>query len=156
MPTGEPAAAVSPRSRPLPALPPPLALSPCPPFATSLQLLPQFVSEAKLAVSWSPSFIYPPILSCWRLGWSQTNSFTADNTATARKEPNKWPLLRRPNGPAFHLARGQCSAVGLHGHQHPHLMSKSYKLPLAMTNMHHIYTHLVNQTGRVSTHPVVQ
>lgn len=95
----------------------------------------------------------PPILSHRQLGWSQTNSITADNTATARKEPNKWSLLCRPNGPAFHLARGQRSAQGLHGHKHQLLMRKTYKLQLAMTCIHHTYTHPMNKTCRLLAHP---
>lgn len=114
------------RMHSFPAVSPPLLF-----LATSLQLLPQFVSEAKLAVPWSPSFI-SPLLSHRQPGRSQTNSITADNTATARKK-----LLCRPNGPAFHLARAQCSAQGLHGHKHKHLMRETYKLQLAMTCMHH-------------------
>lgn len=83
----------------------------------------------------------PPILSHRQLGWPQTNSITADNTATARKEPNKWSLLCRPNGPAFLSARVQRSAQGLHVHNHQLLMRKTYKLQLAMTCMRHTQTH---------------
>lgn len=88
----------------------------------------------------------PPILSHRQPGWSQKNSITTDNTATARKEPNKWSLLCRPNGPAFHLSRGQRFAQGLHGHSHQLLMRKTYKLQLAMTCMHHTYAHLMNKS----------
>ena len=118
----------------------PRAFIPCPastPCSFSLfpsphpsKLLPQFVSEAKLAVSRRPSFISPILSQRW-LGWPQTNSIMADNTATASKEPNKWSPLCRPNGLDFHLALGSAP----NGHKHRLLTRKAHKSQLAVKYM---------------------
>lgn len=52
-----------------------------------------------------------------QLGWSQTNSITPDNTATARKEPDKWSPLCRLNGPAPPRLSGRQSSAHKHNHQ---------------------------------------
>lgn len=77
-----------------------------------------------------------PILSNRQLSRSQTNSITTDNTATARKEPNKWSLLCWLNGSAFHLSRGLRSTQGLN---HQLLMRKTYRLQISMTWLLHTY-----------------
>lgn len=59
------------------------------------------------------------------------------------KEPNKWSLLCRPNGPAFHLARGQCLAWVLHG----------YKRRLGKWKTHKPHTHLMNKACQLSAYP---
>ncbi len=131
---------VSPRMRSFPALPPPLLFF-LVLLATSPPALAPVCQRSKTGRFLEPIIHLPPVLSHRQLGWPQTNSITADNTAAARKEPNKWSLFCRPNGPAFHLARGQRSAQGLHGHNHQLLMRKTYTLQLAMTCMHHTHTH---------------
>lgn len=145
MSSGEPAPAASPACvRPPPCLQPCSFSSFCSPHTSSS--CPSLSAKQNWPClgahhSSPPPF---PILSHRQLGWSQTNSITEDNTATASKEPNKWPLLCRPNGPALHLARGQRSAQGLHGYDHRVLMRKTCKLQLAMTCMRHRYTPLMN------------
>lgn len=107
--------------------PPTIALPLRPPCRVTLASCP------RLAVKQNRLFLaahHSSILSHLQLGWSQKNSITPDNTATARKEPDKWSPLCWLNDPASCLSRRQSSAQE---HKHQPLKRKTYKSQLNMT-----------------------
>lgn len=109
--------------------PPPtiIALPFCPPCRVTLASCPRLAAKQnRLCLVAHHSFI----LSHPQLGCSQTNSITPDNTATARKEPDKWSPLCWLNGPASRLSSRQSSAQE---HNHQPLKRKTYKSQLNMT-----------------------